>query len=148
MIEAVGEAHWPAYFRTLHDRLKPGGTAVIQAITMAPEHFQRYRAKADFIQTYIFPGGMLTSTQGMAEQARVAGLSFETVDTFAASYAETLRRWRTSFETAWPDINRLGFDERFRRMWLYYLQYCEVGFDEGMINVGHYRMRRANSAAT
>jgi cyclopropane-fatty-acyl-phospholipid synthase len=148
MIEAVGEAHWPAYFQTLHERLKPGGTAVIQAITMAPEHFQRYRGKADFIQTYIFPGGMLTSSERMAAQARAAGLSFETVETFAASYAETLRRWRTSFETAWPEISRLGFDERFRRMWLYYLQYCEVGFDEGMINVGHYRMRRANSAST
>jgi cyclopropane-fatty-acyl-phospholipid synthase len=145
MIEAVGEAHWPAYFRTLHDRLRPGGTAVVQAITMAPEHFIRYRAKADFIQTYIFPGGMLTSTEAMETHAHCAGLSFETVASFGSSYAETLRHWRSSFEAAWPEISRLGFDERFRRMWLYYLQYCEVGFDTGMIDVGHYRFRKPDT---
>jgi cyclopropane-fatty-acyl-phospholipid synthase len=143
MIEAVGEAHWPDYFRTLNERLKPGGTAVIQAITMAPEHFAHYRAKADFIQAYIFPGGMLVSADAMAREAAKVGLTFETVACFGASYAETLRRWRASFDAAWPEISRLGFDDRFRRMWLYYLHYCEAGFESGMIDVGHYKLRRS-----
>jgi cyclopropane-fatty-acyl-phospholipid synthase len=140
MIEAVGEEHWPSYFATVAARLKPGGVAMIQAITIAPASFESYRAKADFIQRYIFPGGMLPTEAIMAAQAEKAGLTFEAVDRFGADYAHTLRTWRRSFEQAWPKIARLGFDERFRRMWLYYYIYCEVGFDRGVTTVGHYRL--------
>ncbi|MFN4140557.1 class I SAM-dependent methyltransferase [Aestuariivirga sp.] len=142
MIEAVGEAHWPTYFRVLHDRLKPGGTAAVQAITIDERLFEGYRRKADFIQRYVFPGGMLPTTSIMAEQARSAGLSFETVRCFGHDYARTLALWRDRFEASWPAIARLGFDENFRRRWRYYLCYCEAGFLEGTIDVGVYRFRR------
>ena len=140
MIEAVGEAHWPAYFRMLSDRLAAGGVAVLQAITIAPQHFPAYRRKADFIQRYIFPGGMLPTTAIMAEQAHAHGLGFETVETFADSYVRTLVEWRRQFRDAWPAIRELGFDDRFRRMWEYYLTYCEVGFEDRSIDVGIYRL--------
>ena len=143
MIEAVGEENWPLYFATIADRLKPGGVAVIQAITIREDVFDRYRCNPDFIQRYIFPGGMLPTITQMGHRATEAGLTFETVQRFGTSYALTLRHWRHRFEAAWPRIEQLGFDERFRRMWLYYLTYCEVGFDTGLIDVGLYRMRKA-----
>ena len=142
MIEAVGEEHWPRYFKTIAASLKPGGTAMIQAITINPTIYDSYRAKADFIQRYIFPGGMLPTEALMAEHARAHGLALETVETFGADYVRTLKIWRQSFEQAWPRIAPLGFDERFRRMWLYYLIYCEVGFERGMTDVGHYRLTK------
>jgi cyclopropane-fatty-acyl-phospholipid synthase len=142
MIEAVGEKNWPTYFQMLHDRLAPGGVAVLQAITIDERHFDSYRRETDFIQRYIFPGGMLPTTQAMAREAARAGLSFEVVTRFGTGYARTLADWRTKFERAWPHIAALGFDERFRRMWLYYLTYCEVGFENGDIDVGLYRLRR------
>jgi cyclopropane-fatty-acyl-phospholipid synthase len=142
MIEAVGEAHWPAYFAAVADRLVSGGTAVLQAITIDERAFHAYRAKADFIQRFIFPGGMLLTNAHMADQAARAGLSAETVQCFGRSYAETLRHWRDRFEAAWPELTRLGFDERFRRMWIYYLTYCEVGFDNGRTDVGLYRLAK------
>ncbi len=142
MIEAVGEEHWPRYFSTLHDRLRPGGSAVIQAITIDEARFARYRRKPDFIQAYIFPGGMLPTVETMRREAAAAGLAFVPVETFAASYAITLREWRARFERAWPEIAALGFDERFRKMWLYYLTYCEVGFERGAIDVGLFRLER------
>ena len=143
MIEAVGEANWPAYFRVLHDRLKPGGAAAIQGITIHERLYDGYRRKADFIQRYIFPGGMLPTKQILAQQAAEAGLSFETVKTFGHDYARTLALWRERFEAAWSSISSLGFDERFRRRWRYYLCYCEAGFAEHSIDVGVYRFRRA-----
>ena len=142
MIEAVGEDHWPSYFKTIAACLKPGGTAMIQAITIHPDSYESYRAKADFIQRYIFPGGMLPTEALMAEHARAHGLTLETVETFGTDYVRTLKMWRHSFEQAWPRIATLGFDDRFRRMWLYYLIYCEVGFERGMTNVGHYRLTK------
>ncbi len=142
MIEAVGEEHWPVYFAQLHDRLKPGGEAVLQAITIREESFDSYRRHPDFIQRYIFPGGMLPTVQALADQAGAAGLEFATVRRFGGSYAETLRAWRQRFLAAWPEIEKLGFDERFKRMWVYYLTYCEVGFETGLIDVGVYRFRR------
>ena len=143
MIEAVGEANWPVYFKTLHDRLKPGGTAAVQAITIDEPHYARYRRKADFIQRYIFPGGMLPTRSILAEQAARAGLTFETVKTFGQDYARTLHMWRERFDASWAAVARLGFDEAFRRRWHYYLCYCEAGFLEGAIDVGVYRFRRA-----
>ena len=156
MIEAVGEENWPHYFSTIHDRLAPGGVAVLQAITIDEAHFETYRRKADFIQRDIFPGGMLPTEAAIAHHAAAAALSFERVATFGASYALTLIEWRRRFHAAWPQIQALGFDERFRRTWDYYLAYCQAGFERGTIDVGIYRLRkpatdiatRARNAAT
>jgi cyclopropane-fatty-acyl-phospholipid synthase len=142
MIEAVGEDNWPLFFATVSDRLAPGGQAVIQAITIAETAFAQYRRNPDFIQRYIFPGGMLPTVGLMRQRAGEAGLAFETIDEFGRSYALTLAEWRRRFEAAWPEIASLGFDERFRRMWRYYLTYCEVGFEQGLIDVGLFRLRK------
>lgn len=142
MIEAVGEENWPHYFQTLRDRLKPGGSAVIQAITMEERRFEKYRRKADFIQRYIFPGGMLLTETVIATHADRAGMTFERVENFGQSYALTLREWRRRFEEAWPQVEALGFGETFRRKWLYYLAYCEAGFLDEVIDVGVYRLRK------
>ena len=142
MIEAVGEAYWPTYFRTLYDRLRPGGTAVIQAITIDEAMFPAYRATADFIQRYIFPGGLLPTKTAIHEESARAGLNLTRSDVFGLSYAETLLEWRRRFEAAWPDIEKLGFDARFRRIWRYYLTYCEAGFRDGLIDVGVYRLEK------
>ena len=145
MIEAVGEENWPLFFETISGRLAPGGTGVIQAITIREDAFEGYRANPDFIQRYIFPGGMLPTIELMRARAHTAGLSFETIERFGSSYALTLAEWRRRFEAAWPEIAALGFDERFRRMWRYYLTYCEVGFEHGLIDVGLYRLRKPAS---
>jgi cyclopropane-fatty-acyl-phospholipid synthase len=143
MIEAVGEANWPTYFRVLHDRLKPGGAAAVQAITISERLYPGYRAKADFIQRYIFPGGMLPTKTILAAQAAAAGLTFDTIATFGEDYARTLAVWRDRFEASWNAVSRLGFDDHFRRRWRYYLSYCEAGFSEAAIDVGVYRFARA-----
>ena len=142
MIEAVGEPHWPVYFRTLYDRLKPGGIAAIQGITISEANFEAYRSGVDFIQRYIFPGGMLLTKSIMREQTQKAGLLFERMECFGQSYALTLALWRERFEAAWPKISTMGFDERFRKMWSLYLSYCEAGFAEGVIDVGIYKLRK------
>lgn len=142
MIEAVGEDHWPTYFQTVRDRLKPGGTAAIQAITINEEDFEHYKAGPDFIQRYIFPGGMLLTKQAMKEQGDRVGLTLENTELFRLSYARTLRLWRERFLERWSMIEPLGYDEQFRRKWVYYLSYCEAGFAEGTIDVGIYQYRR------
>lgn len=142
MIEAVGEAHWPTYFATIANTLNAGGHAVVQAITIGERDFELYRSRPDFIQRYIFPGGMLPTVARMRQHAERAGLTFETVKEFGPGYAWTLRQWRRRFEAAWQDISALGFDERFRRMWEYYLVYCEVGFERSVVNVGTYRLHK------
>lgn len=142
MIEAVGEAHWPTYFKTLFDRLKPGGAAAVQGITILEENYDAYRNGVDFIQRYVFPGGMLLTKEIMREQTRKAGLIFEKMECFGQSYARTLRMWHDRFEDAWPRIQPLGFDERFRKLWKLYLCYCEAGFSEGVIDVGIYKLRK------
>ncbi len=143
MIEAVGEAHWPQYFRTLHDRLAPGGAAVVQAIVIEDSRFEGYRRGCDFIQRHIFPGGMLPCPSVMREQAERAGLVIDHVEMFALSYAQTLAEWRRRFLASWPQAAAQGFDERFKRLWDYYLSYCEAGFRAGTIDVGLWRFRRA-----
>jgi cyclopropane-fatty-acyl-phospholipid synthase len=145
MIEAVGEAWWPTYFATLRDRLAPGGHALIQAITINDTHFEQYRRGADFIQRCIFPGGMLPSPAVLREQAAQAGLEIREELCFGDSYAATLAEWRHRFLAAWPAIAQLGFDERFRRLWEYYLCYCEAGFREGRVDVGLYTLRHATA---
>lgn len=140
MIEAVGEENWPIYFRSIADRLKPGGIAVIQAITIREDLYESYRRNPDFIQRYIFPGGMLPTVHAIRGHAEAADLKYEALETFGHSYALTLVDWRRRFDEAWPRIAKLGFDERFRRMWNYYFAYCQVGFERGTIDVGLYRL--------
>jgi cyclopropane-fatty-acyl-phospholipid synthase len=135
MLEAVGERFWPTFFRGLRDRLNPGGQAGLQLITIADRYFAAYRRNADFVQRYIFPGGMLPSPAVLDRQARLAGLARDAELAFGACYARTLGLWNQRFQAAWPKITELGFDERFRRIWTYYLAYCEAGFRTGSINV-------------
>ncbi|MDQ6680996.1 MAG: cyclopropane-fatty-acyl-phospholipid synthase family protein [Pseudomonadota bacterium] len=146
MMEAVGERYWPVYFETLRQRLRPGGIAVVQVITIADEHFERYRQDADFIQRFIFPGGMLPSPATMRAGAERAGLAIRTAERFGASYAATLREWRSRFVQAWPAIAALGFDDSFRRLWEYYLCYCEAGFRSGKVDVGLYVLQHSDDA--
>ena len=147
MIEAVGEAYWPTYFKTLHDRLQPGGHAVLQAITIADAHFEGYRRGADFIQRCIFPGGMLPSPTALREHAARAGLVLKEELRFGPSYAATLVAWRQRFLMTWPAIEAQGFDTAFKRLWEYYLSYCEAGFHSGRVDVGLYSLRHANEGS-
>jgi len=147
MLEAVGEAYWPTFFRTLRERLAPGGIAVLQVITIAEERYEAYRSAADFIQRHIFPGGMLPTSHIMRAQAGEAGLRLDHEERFGPSYARTLAHWHDRFVQAQPAIAQCGLDERFRRLWRYYLAYCEGGFRTGAIDVGFYRLRRAEDGA-
>jgi cyclopropane-fatty-acyl-phospholipid synthase len=142
MLEAVGEAYWPTYFSKLHDCLEPAGIAVLQAITIDETRYESYRSRPDFIQAHIFPGGMLPTQQIIAEQARQAALVLQRVECFGESYARTLDEWRSRFHRSWPKLSALGFDDRFRRLWEYYLTYCEAGFEAGWLDVGLYQLRR------
>ena len=142
MIEAVGEENWPRYFETLFQRLKPGASAVLQAITIPERYFDHYRRNPDFIQRYIFPGGVLPTRSAIAQEGARAGLMLDRELLFSASYAETLWRWLAAFRANWPEITKLGFDERFRRMWEYYLIYCATGFEREVIEVGLYRLTK------
>ncbi len=142
MFEAVGERHWPRYFNMIHERLTNGGAAALQIITIAENRFDQYRRNADFIQKYIFPGGMLPSVEALREQFDRAKLSFEGATMFGASYAQTLKLWRDRFLSSWHAIEPMGFDERFRRMWEMYLAYCEGGFRANAINVGQFKLVR------
>ena len=142
MFEAVGEEYWPTYFRKVRDCLKPGGKAGLQIITIADRSFAAYRKRADFIQRYIFPGGMLPSPTALRQQVAQAGLTWAGSLEFGLDYAETLKQWRDRFRAAWPEIRSEGFDERFRRMWEYYLSYCEAGFRSGNIDVTQVTLAR------
>ncbi|EKS39990.1 SAM-dependent methyltransferase [Afipia clevelandensis] len=135
MIEAVGEQFWPQYFSQLRDRLVPGGFAGIQAITIQDKFFNAYRREVDFIQRYVFPGGMLPSPQVLKSLGEKFGVPVIRERIFGEDYAKTLATWRDNFRAAWPNLMPLGFDERFRRLWEYYLAYCEAGFLSGNIDV-------------
>ncbi|MGM0560440.1 MAG: class I SAM-dependent methyltransferase [Pseudomonadota bacterium] len=137
MFEAVGEQYWPLFFERLSSCLKPRGRAALQIITISSRHFERYRRGADFIQNYIFPGGMLPSPEVLQGHIRQNGLVCTTDRGFGQDYARTLAIWRARFEAAWPRLDHASFDERFRRMWNYYLAYCEAGFRTGRIDVRH-----------
>ncbi len=147
MFEAVGEAYWPVFFDRLAAVLRPGGCAVVQVITIQEQFFEPYRRGTDFIQHYIFPGGMLPTPGHLLALGQRAGLRSELLRSFGPDYARTLRDWRARFDAHWPELAQMGFDARFRRLWLYYLQYCEAGFDVGNINVQHVRYLRPDSAA-
>ena len=142
MFEAVGEEHWPTYFKQVKRLLKPGSSALLQIITIANERFDAYRKSADFIQKYIFPGGMLPSPDALSRQFEQAEMKFDESLYFGKDYAKTLAHWRHAFLAQWPRIQTQGFDERFRRMWLYYLCYCEGGFEESSIDVGLFKISR------
>ncbi|WP_151523864.1 SAM-dependent methyltransferase [Serinicoccus kebangsaanensis] len=136
MVEAVGEEFWPTYFGTIDDRLAPGGTAVVQAITLPHERYLSTRNTYGWIQKYIFPGGALPSVQAVERAcAGHTALRVRSVHAFGQHYAETLRRWRTAFLAAWPTVEELGFDDRFRRIWEFYLAYCQAGFSAGALDV-------------
>jgi len=143
MFEAVGEKYWPTYFRTIHDRLKPQGRAALQIITIQDELFEGYRRRADFIQRYIFPGGMLISESRLKQEISKVGLSWSEPERFGLDYASTLADWKRRFGAAWNEIRGLGFDERFRRLWDFYLSYCEAGFQTGRTNVIQLGVSRA-----
>jgi len=135
MFEAVGERYWPAYFDKIRSALAPGGQAGLQIITIRDEFFDQYRKRADFIQKYVFPGGMLGSEKRLRQETDRAGLEWRGIERFGPHYAETLRQWAERFEANWPEVAPLGFDERFRKLWRFYLSYCEAGFRTGRTNV-------------
>lgn len=143
MIEAVGPEYWPVYFSALRDRLAVGGHIILQAITIEDSRFESYMKTPDFIQRYIFPGGALPCPSALQNEARRAGLRLETIETFGNGYAQTLVEWRRRFHANWDQIEALGFDPSFRRLWDYYLCYCEGGFRAGAIDVGLYRLTHA-----
>lgn len=142
MFEAAGEDYWPDYFAKLRDGLRPGGVAVLQVISIEEKRFADYRRRPDFIQRYIFPGGMLPTVRHLRKLARDAGLVLDHEENFGQSYALTLAIWRDRFLKAWPAMDGAVGTERFRNMWDYYLAYCEVGFRTGALDVGLYRLRR------
>lgn len=143
MFEAVGEAYWPGYFAKVCDCLRPQGRAGLQVITIHDDLFEGYRSRPDFIQAYVFPGGMLPSERRLEAETERAGLKWIDVRRFGADYARTLAAWAERFEASWPDVQRLGFDERFRRLWRYYLGYCEAGFQTGRTDVIQVSLARA-----
>jgi cyclopropane-fatty-acyl-phospholipid synthase len=145
MLEVVGEAYWPTYFEKLRDSLRPGGSAVLQVITIDDARFENYRRRPDFIQKYIFPGGMLPTTRILEREIAKAGLQRVANEFFGESYARTLEEWRLRFQKAWPKIEALGFGDRFKGTWEYYLAYSQVGFETGALNVGLYGVTRAAS---
>ncbi len=135
MFEAVGEKYWPIYFQRLSECLNPGGMAGLQIITIADKAFELYRRRPDFIQRYIFPGGMLPSPGALKQLASGAGLGLVHQRVFGGDYARTLEEWRHRFCDTWDDIRQMGFDERFRKLWEFYFHYCEAGFRSGNIDV-------------
>ncbi|MDO8290494.1 MAG: cyclopropane-fatty-acyl-phospholipid synthase family protein [Parvibaculum sp.] len=142
MFEAVGEENWPVYFKVLNERLAPGGQIALQIITIDESLFGAYRRRIDFIQRYIFPGGMLPTSEALNREIAQQGLTLTDRHFFGGSYAQTLEIWRSRFLDAWPQISSLGFDQRFKRMWLFYLCYCESGFRAGRINVGQFMLSK------
>jgi cyclopropane-fatty-acyl-phospholipid synthase len=141
MFEAVGREYWDSFFATLRSKLKPGGLACIQSITIRDDLFDRYVRSTDFIQQYIFPGGLLPSSAEFKTQARKAGLEVVNELAFGQDYAETLRRWRLQFLSRDGQVRQLGFDSRFMRIWEFYLAYCEAAFVTGNTNVVQFTLR-------
>tara|TARA_R110001599_G_scaffold64023_3_gene178878 strand:+ start:492720 stop:493964 length:1245 start_codon:yes stop_codon:yes gene_type:complete len=142
MFEAVGEAYWPQYFECIHRNLKANGRACIQTITIADELFTRYRKGTDFIQQYIFPGGMLPSPSAFSAQAEKHGLRVVKEFRFGLDYARTLQEWRNAFNEKLAQVRAQGFDEKFLRTWEFYLAYCEAGFRAGSIDVMQFTLEK------
>ncbi|MDP3226236.1 MAG: cyclopropane-fatty-acyl-phospholipid synthase family protein, partial [Rubrivivax sp.] len=144
MFEAVGREYWDSYFATLRSKLKVGGRACIQSITIRDDLFERYVRGTDFIQQYIFPGGLLPSVSVFKAEAKKAGLEVVNELAFGQDYAETLRRWRHDFLARDGQVRKLGFDTRFMRIWEFYLAYCEAAFITGNTSVVQFTLRRAD----
>jgi cyclopropane-fatty-acyl-phospholipid synthase len=148
MFEAVGRAYWPAYFDTLRQCLRPGGNACVQSIVIRDELFERYVRSTDFIQQYIFPGGLLPSTAVFRDEAAKAGLEVTNELAFGSDYARTLAEWRRAFHARRAHIEALGYDERFVRLWDFYLAYCEAAFATGQTDVVQFTLRHAHGAGS
>ncbi len=147
MIEAVGEEYWPTYFRTIDEHLAPGGKVSIQAILMDDHRYRATRNSYGWIQKYIFPGGLLPSPEAIDRTlAAHTTLAVTERRSLGHHYAQTLRRWRERFDENWSQINAQGFDETFRRMWEFYLAYCEAGFATGYLDVAQVQMQRPSTA--
>ncbi|ACK50963.1 Cyclopropane-fatty-acyl-phospholipid synthase [Methylocella silvestris BL2] len=146
MLEAVGKRFWPAYFDVVRARLDGQGLAAIQVITIEDARFSSYESASDFIQHYIFPGGMLPSPGLLRKHIADGGLDLVAIRAFGESYAATLAEWARRFQKNWPTIETLGFDHRFRKLWEYYLGYCEGGFRSGATDVGLYVLSRSVAA--
>lgn len=144
MFEAVGEPYWPAYFNKLAETVRPGGIIGLQIITIADRYFEAYRRGADFIQRHVFPGGMLPSPAVLESQLERAGMKTLSETYFGLDYARTLAAWNQRFQHAWPELSQLGFDQRFKRLWEYYLTYCEAGFKAGWTDVCQLALHRSN----
>lgn len=142
MFEAVGESYWPTFFDKLASMIRPGGLIGLQVITIADCNYEAYRRGADFIQRHVFPGGMLPSPSALQKQFERVGLEKLSEMTFGLDYARTLATWNHRFQTAWPDLQNMGFDQRFRRLWEYYLAYCEAGFKAGWTDVCQLALKR------
>ncbi|MGR3501119.1 class I SAM-dependent methyltransferase [Pseudaestuariivita sp.] len=142
MFEAVGEKYWPAYFQTVRDRLRPGAQATLQIITVEDRRWHVYKRGVDFIQKYIFPGGMLPAPTVLKAEVEKAGLSVEKSIEFGESYSQTLRRWHETFNDRWDEVKSLGFDDRFRRMWNFYLTSCASTFQSGNCDVTQITIRK------
>lgn len=142
MFEAVGEENWPVFFDAVNQRLCPGGSAVIQSIVIEDHRMDDYRRNPDFIQTFIFPGGMLPSFETFKSGASEAGLMVKDLFDFGKDYGRTLLEWEQRFLNEWSSIRPLGFDERFCRMWRYYLNYCASGFNAGNISVAQFQLQK------
>lgn len=140
MFEAVGERWWPTFFGRVKELLEPGHAAGLQVITIPDKDFEDYRRRSDFIRRYVFPGGMLPSPERFRASAEGAGLAVEEPRFFGADYASTLTAWAKRFEDVLPDVRALGFDDRFIRMWRYYLASCRTGFERGAIDVMQVRL--------
>ena len=148
MFEAVGEKYWPVYFDTVMARLRPGAKATLQIITMQDARFEVYRKSVDFIQKYVFPGGMLPSPSVLRREVERAGLKVLGSIEFGKSYSQTLRRWNETFNQHWGEVASLGFDERFRRMWNFYLTSCAGAFEGGNCDVTQITIARPAQKAT
>jgi cyclopropane-fatty-acyl-phospholipid synthase len=142
MLEAVGERYWGTYFDQLRSLLKIGGKAAIQVITIDDAHFESYRRRADFIQHYIFPGGMLPSAGKLRKIVQESRLTTIGMEQFGKDYAETLRRWKQAFERRLDEVRDMGFDRNFIQLWRFYLCFCEAGFEEGRIDVVHLQLEK------
>jgi len=141
MFEAVGEKYWPTYFNAVRNRLKPGKAATLQVITVEDTRFESYRKEVDFIQKYIFPGGILPSPSVLRREVEAAGLNVLGSIEFGDSYSQTLRRWSDTFNQRWEEVSQLGFDDRFRRMWEFYLTSCAASFRTGICDVTQITIR-------
>mgnify|MGYP006229702291 FL=1 len=145
MFEAVGEKYWPVYFDKIKQCLKPGKQATLQIITIQDARWEVYRKSVDFIQKYIFPGGMLPSPSVLRKEVNRAGLSVQHSIEFGKSYSQTLRRWFEVFNNKWDNISAMGFDDRFRRMWNFYLTSCAATFESGNCDVTQITLQKPDN---